>query len=205
MVAPHRILVVDDEPMVTRGCRRTLTEAGYEVDTVATGREGLRRAVEGRFDAVMTDLRLPDLSGMDIVRTVRRERPDVAVIVITGFGSVPSAVEAAKLGVTDYIEKPFTPDQITEAVERALAAKGEAPPRIEADQVREVLTLAVRDPRFSARLLGEGSRVLSGHALGPEARAAIVSGDIAWIEKTCGDLGPEERRWLQHRLEAEVW
>lgn len=206
MVAARKILVVDDEPMVTRGCRRALSEAGYEVDTVATGREGLRRAVSGDFDLVVTDLKLPDLDGMRLVRDLRTQRPEVAVIIITGFGTVPSAVEAVKLGVSDFIEKPFTPQEITDAIARALTgARGEGRPRIQADLVKEVLGLAAKDPSFSQRLRTDGSRVLSGLALTPAAKAAIVSGDIAWIEKECGELTADERVWLESRLEAETW
>ena len=71
--------------------------------------------------------------------------------------------------------------------------------------VRRVLKAASQSERFGQQLLSEGSRVLSGFALSPEAKAAIVSGDIAWIEKTCGELSCEERDWLQRRLEAEAW
>ena len=206
MVATRKILVVDDEPVVARGCRRILTEAGYQVDTAGTGREGLSRAVHEDFDLVMADLRLPDLDGMELVRTLRCRRPQIPVVVITGYGSVPSAVEAVKLGVTDYIEKPFTPDQITEAVGEALKPAGcGAGVRIEGKLVREVLRRAGGDQDFGQRLLNEGSRVLSGMALSPDAKAAIVSGDIAWIEKECGQLTAAERDWLERRLQAEIW
>ena len=206
MVAAQRILVVDDEPAVTKSCRRILAGRDDEIQTTQSGREGLRRALSEHFDLVMADLRMPDLDGMELVRRLRSKRPRTAVIILTGYGSVPSAVEAAKLGVSDYIEKPFTPDEITQAVDRALtpAAKS-ARPRIEADQVRKVLRLAARDRAFAQRLLRQGSRVLSGFALSPPAEAAIVSGDIAWIEKECGELSPEERDWLERRLEAEIW
>jgi len=207
MVQAARILVVDDEPVVTRGCKRVLDEVGYQVDTAATGRDGLNRAVEGQFDLVVTDLRLPDLSGMDLIRALRSRRPETAIVVITGFGTVANAVEAVKLGVSDYLEKPFTPEQITEAVRRAVAPQADVAkrPRIEADLVREVLRRAGQDGELSGRLLAEGSRVLSGYALSPAAKAAIVSGDMAWIEKEIGELSPEERAWLRQRLESEAW
>jgi DNA-binding NtrC family response regulator len=206
MVAAARILVVDDEPLVTKGCRRILADAGYQVDTAATGQEGLNRAFGESFDLVMADLKLPDADGMDLVRALRSERPETRIVIITGYGSVPSAVEAVKLGVSDYIEKPFTPEQVTEAIGRALQEdQGQEKLRIEASLVREVLSLAATDQGFGQRLLAEGSRVLSGFALSTEAKAAIVAGDIAWIEKECGELLPEEREWLERRLEAEAY
>ena len=225
MAEAKRILVVDDEPLVTRGCMRILGEEGYDVSTACTGQEGLSRVFGEYFDLVVTDLRLPDMDGMELVRALKSRRPAVAVVIITGYGSVPSAVEAVKLGALDYIEKPFTPRQIVEVVERALAASegkqragGESSvvtdvigralataesadrPKIEASLVREVLRLAARDPSFGQRLMSEGSHVLSGFALSPPAKAAILSGDIAWIEKRCGELSPDERKWLEQRL-----
>jgi len=210
MSAAPRVLVVDDEPMVTRSCRRVLTEAGYRVDTTASGREGMDRALSEDFDLVMTDLRMPDMDGMDLVRTLKRERPGTAMVIITGYGTVPSAVEATRLGVMDYIEKPFTPERITEAVNRGVAGASEPTEtrpqtRIEATLVKEVLKLAAEDPGFGDSLLTEGSRVLSGYALSLQAKAAIVSGDIAWIEKECGTLSRTERDWLERRLQAEIW
>ena len=206
MVAGRRILVVDDEAIVARSCRRILAAEGDEVQTAETGREGLKRALSEHFDVVMADLRMPDLDGMELVRTLRSERPETAVIVITGYGSVASAVEAAKLGVLDYIEKPFTPAQIREALGHVPAdAEGTGSARIEAELVREVLRLAARDRNFGQRLLYEGSRVLSGYALTSQAKAAIASGDIAWVERECGELSVEERAWLRGRLEAEIW
>lgn len=205
MVASGRVLVVDDEAVVTKGCRRILGDAGYQVDTAATGQEGLSRAMAGSFDLVVTDLRLPDLNGMELVRALRNRRPEIAVLIITGYGSVPNAVEAVKLGVADYIEKPFTPEQITEAVKRAVGVREEDTTRVEADLVREVLQRVARDPSLGERILRKGSRVLSGLALSDEAKAALVSGDIAWVEKECGELTGAERTWLQGRLEAEAW
>lgn len=206
MVAARRILVVDDEPTVTKSCRRILGGRSDHVQTTESGREGLRLALSEHFDLVMADLRMPDLDGMELVRRLRSKRPGTAVIIITGYGSVPSAVEAVKLGVSDYIEKPFTPEEITQAVGHALtAAAGPAKPRIQADQVRQVLRLAARDQSFAQGLLCRGSRVLSGFAFSPSVKAAIVSGDIAWIERECGELSPEERDWLERRLEAEIW
>ena len=206
MLSARRVLVVDDEPVVIKGCRRILAQEGYEVEATESGRDGMNRAFTEPFDLVMTDLRMPDLDGMELVRALRQERPQTAVIVITGYGTVPSAVEATKLGVCDYIEKPFTPEQILRAASRSLGTvQNEPEARIEADLVREVLVKASRDQSFGASLLYHGSRILSGLALSSEAKAAIVSGDIVWIEKECGELSADERDWLMRRLQAEIW
>ncbi len=206
MIATRRVLVVDDEPVVNESCRRVLAARGFDVATTESGRDGLSRAAAQHFDLVITDLKMPDLDGMDLVRRIRNERPGTAVVIITGFGSVPSAVEAIRLGVSDYIEKPFTPSQLTEAVEHALAAAPEEPAaRVEADTVRDILRQASSQPAVARDLLFKPSRVLSGVPLSSEAKAAIACGDVAWAEKECGELSPDERAWLQHRLEAEIW
>ena len=207
MVAPRTVLVVDDEPIVNESCRRILGRAGYEVDTTESGRQGLDRALGRHFDLVITDLKMPDLDGMALVRELRSKRPDTAIVIITGYGTIPSAVLAMSLGVADYIEKPFTPQKLSEAVNQALAAPEQEQPRvrIEAETVKEVLRRASRDPGFGSELLLKPGRVLSGLALSPEAKAAIASGDIAWIEKHYGELTAEERDWLERRLQAEIW
>ena len=163
MVASRRILVVDDEPAIARGCHRILAGAGYEVESAVSGQEGLRRAIEGKFDLVLADLKLPDLDGMELVRVLRIERPDVAVVIITGYRSVDSAMEAVRLGVSDYIEKPFTPDQIIGSIGRALSAVGERDRlRVETSLAQEVLRHAGRDPAFGQKLLADVRRVVSG-------------------------------------------
>ena len=206
MYTERRVLVVDDEPVVTKSCRRVLTEAGYHVDTSESGQEGMSRALAEDFDLVVTDLKMPDLDGMDLVRTLRSARPNTAIVVITGYGTIASAVEATKMGVADYVEKPFTPEEIARAAQRALATSPDsAEPQVEAELVRDVLRAIARGQDMGASMLKAGSRVLSGYALGPEAKAAIVSGDIVWVEKECGPLSSEEREWLQRRLEGEIW
>jgi len=202
----QRILVVDDEPVVTQSCRRVLTAAGYEVDTTESGRDGLNRACAQEFHLVITDLKMPDLDGMNLIRTLRQQRPHTAIVVITGYGTVDSAVKAIRLGVSDYLQKPFTPEELSRAVSVALKeVAGSSSGEINAELVKQVLLRAAGDQSFGVHLLTEGSHVLSGLPLSAETRAAILSGDIVWIEKTCGELSPEERQWLERRLEAELW
>jgi len=120
MIANRRILVVDDEPTVRESCRRIFSERGYDVETAASGREGLEHARRGYFDCALIDLRMPDLDGMEIVRSARTHRSNMAVLIMTGYGAVDTAAEATRLGVSDYVCKPFEPTEIVGAVERAL-------------------------------------------------------------------------------------
>ncbi|UCF06256.1 MAG: response regulator [bacterium] len=119
MIAKPRVLVIDDEPVVVKSCDRVLVENGIEVEGVTSGRDGLDRAESTRFDAILLDLKMPDMNGMEVLRRIKQARPEVTVIIITGFPSVDTAIEAFKLGVFDYVPKPFTPDELVGTVKRA--------------------------------------------------------------------------------------
>jgi len=115
-----RILVVDDEMIVCESCQRILEEEGYEVETALSGKEAFKKMKENPFDIVITDLKMPEIDGMEVLRKFRKEYPDAIVIMITGFGTVQTAVEALKMGAFDYIPKPFTPDEVSIVVKKAL-------------------------------------------------------------------------------------
>jgi len=118
-----RILVIDDEPAIAEGCRLALGERGYAVDIRLSGREGLSAILEGDFDVVLLDLRLPDMSGMAILEEARSRNRSEYFIVMTGYSSVESAVQAMKLGAFDYLAKPFLDDQLVLCVDRAAEKK----------------------------------------------------------------------------------
>jgi len=122
-VAVPRILVVDDEKIVCESCKRILEEEGYEVETALSGREAFERMKENPFDIVITDLKMPGIDGMEVLRTFRKDYPDSIIIMITGFSTVETAVEAMKLGAFDYIPKPFTPDEVAIVVRKAIEKK----------------------------------------------------------------------------------
>jgi len=115
-----RILVIDDEPSVTDALRLVLTELGHHVDSAKTGGEAKELLKGSPYDLVFTDLRLPDASGIDLLTLIKRDTPDTEVIVMTGHGSLDITIEAIKGGAFYYIEKPFTPHQVTTLIQRAL-------------------------------------------------------------------------------------
>ena len=118
-----RILVVDDEPIVCESCKRILDEEGYEVDVAFSGQEAFEKMKRDTYDIVITDLKMPGIDGMEVLKTFRREYPETMVIMITGFSTVETAVEAMKLGAFDYIPKPFTPDEVSLVVKKAIERK----------------------------------------------------------------------------------
>jgi len=115
-----RILLLDDEPNTLRVIALHLERNGYEVVSGKDGREGLERIARERFDLILTDLRMPFVSGMDLLKTLRQQGLQIPVIVLTAYASIESAVEAMKLGAADYIGKPPQLDEITIKVKNAL-------------------------------------------------------------------------------------
>lgn len=116
-----RILVLDDEEIVRVSCKKCLIPEGYDVDVAANGVEGLSMTENNRYDVILTDLKMPDMDGMEFLVKVKERHPDTKVIMITGYSTVEHAVKAMRMGAYNYIEKPFTPDALIEAVKEAMA------------------------------------------------------------------------------------
>jgi len=119
----HNLLVVDDEAVIREGMRRILASQGYHVETSASGRTAIEKIQEQDFDVVITDLKMPGMDGIEVLKTIRILQPEVPVIIITGYSTVDTAVEAMKNGAFDYIAKPFTSDLIIEKVQKAINHK----------------------------------------------------------------------------------
>ncbi len=115
-----RILVIDDEPSVTDALRLVLAELGHHVDAAQSGADAKELLKGAPYDLVFTDLRLPDASGIDLLALIKSDTPNTEVILMTAHGSVDITIDAIKRGAFYYIEKPFTPQQVTALVERAL-------------------------------------------------------------------------------------
>ncbi len=115
-----RILVIDDEPSVTDALSMILSEMGHDVAAAKSGAEAREFLKGSPYDLVFTDLRLPDASGIDLLTLIKSDTPSTEVIVMTAHGSLDITIEAIKRGAFYYIEKPFTPHQVTTLVERAL-------------------------------------------------------------------------------------
>jgi len=204
-----KALVIDDEQVVLDSVSKILTDEDYKVDVSLSGREGLNQAIQKEYDIVLTDIRMPDIGGMRVLRDIKRAKPALPVVMITGYASVRSSVQAMKLGAADYVEKPFTPDQLIKAVASALdIAATQAPEEqalIHKEEMITILERAASDSEFIAKLLYEGADALEEYDLtGPE-KLALLTGDIEWIEKHMGPLKPNQKLWLEQRLSAEIW
>ena len=125
MLKNANILIVDDDAGVTDLLSVGLEESeGFHCSAVSTGERALEKLSSGDIDLMLLDLRLPGISGMDVLTKAKRAHPDTLVIVITGIGDVQTAVEAMKLGATDYITKPFDIPTIASSIESALQEVG---------------------------------------------------------------------------------
>src|SRR5688572_9459085 len=118
------ILVVEDDAAMRDLLVEELSDAGFAVESASGGRSGVERARQGGIDVVVSDLRMPDLDGFDLLRDIKASESSPHVVVITAFGSIDTAIKAMKLGAYDYITKPFEVEALVLAVERALTERG---------------------------------------------------------------------------------
>lgn len=119
----EKILVVDDEENISQSVRKILSRKGYAVDNAKSVEEAVNKIQSTSFDLVITDLMMPKTNGMELLQIIRDYYPDLAVIMITGYASIESAVKATKLGAEGYLPKPFTPDELMEIAQKALQNK----------------------------------------------------------------------------------
>lgn len=115
-----KIICVDDEPIILDSFRKILVLDGYSVDTVENGREALQLLKTHHYDFLFTDLKMPIMDGVEVTKATKTLRPDIDVVIITGFASVETAVETMKYGAVDYIQKPFTEDELLDFTSKAL-------------------------------------------------------------------------------------
>ena len=205
----RRVLVIDDEQIVLDSVAKVLLAENCEVDLTTSARQGLEWTVQRDYDLVLTDIRMPEIGGMRVLRDIKRAKPGLPVVIITGFATVQSAVQAMKLGAADYLEKPFTPEELLDAValalDVALAQEPEEQDLVHKEAVLRVLERAAVDNQFVTDLYLHGADALEEYRLtGPEM-LALLTGDIVWVEKHLGPLTEVQQRWFEHRLSAEIW
>ena len=120
------ILIVDDEKNIRLALSMSLEKLNIPVETAASGEEALERLEQGGYGLMLLDLRMPGIDGMEVLRQVSQQRPELKVIIITAYGSIDLAVEAMKLGAVDFLQKPFDTAQVREMVSRILKRGGES-------------------------------------------------------------------------------
>lgn len=116
----HDILVIEDEVAVNNNIRKILAKKGYQVDQAVTKEEALQKIEQTSYKLVLLDLKIPGVKGLELLRAIREKRPESMVIIITGYASIETAKETARLGAVAYLPKPFTPTEIREVTESAV-------------------------------------------------------------------------------------
>lgn len=119
-MAQTQIMIIDDEPIVGKRLKQALEKSGYAVETFQTGATALNRLAEKEFDIVVTDVRMDEIDGLDILNRVNQQWPKTKVIIITGYATIEVARQALAKGAFDFVAKPFKPDELREVIQRAV-------------------------------------------------------------------------------------
>ncbi|MCD6397800.1 MAG: response regulator [Spirochaetaceae bacterium] len=204
-----KLLVIDDEQIVLDSVKRILSKESYNLTLTTKSREGLKLALSEDFDLILTDIKMPEIGGMRVLRDIKREKPETPVVILTGYATVQSAVGAMKLGASDYLEKPFLPDVLLRTIEKVISKASNNDPEpqemLHHEEILKILDRTDKDNDFVANLFYYGSEALEEYNLTSAERLAILTGDIKWLEKNIGELKPAHKRWLEQRLSAEIW
>ena len=115
-----KILVVDDDAIVVKSCRRILEAEGFEVTTVPSADEGLEKIKYYDFDLLLMDVKMPKHDGLFLMREIKKHWPDIPIIVMSGYPTPETIADVLKLGATQFIPKPFRPDELTKSVRQVL-------------------------------------------------------------------------------------
>jgi CheY-like chemotaxis protein/glycine cleavage system H lipoate-binding protein len=177
-----RILCVDDEDIVLDSFRKILVLDGYSVDTVQTGPEALGLIQTHHYEFVFTDLRMPVMDGVEVVKSVKHMRPDIDVIIITGYATVETAVECMKYGAMDYVQKPFTEDELRAFVKQALVKRQDRIERQLKPTIRLTHTTEPDAARAGEFSIPGGVLISRGHcwvSLSPDGSVKVGMDDFA--------------------------
>lgn len=203
-----RVLIMEDDKNIAKGLAMVLSDENYSVKVVNDGQSAIDAFKEEDFDLLIADIRLPDMNGMDVIKQVRKHTPNTKIIVITGYVSTSLAVDAMHTGVTDFLPKPFSENQILKSVHETLKAhaKGEGDALvhsisatdnlIQKKEVLHVLNRTNEDQLFCHDLSKKGVEALAEYALSDEAKEAIVRGDLDWINTHIGELTQKQLQYV---------
>lgn len=121
MAEKNRILIVDDEDALRTILSSELVGAGYEIATAADGEEGVAEVKNRKFDLVLLDIHMPKLDGFEVLKFIKKEHPEVKVIMLTGFADLKNAIESKKYGAEDFVSKPYDLVDLLTTIERVLS------------------------------------------------------------------------------------
>jgi DNA-binding response OmpR family regulator len=204
---PNKILVVDDSPQISKALSDLLSASGYSVRTAPSAERALQILETATFDLIITDLKMTGMTGIDLAKQVLQKAPGLPVVILTGFGDMDSVINALRLGVADYLKKPFSIDEVMSVVEREITkSKGRAaapvsakptekPPRLyifgqrDLEQIEAVLSrLRAQATAESAMLVEQAGYVIAAKGMSSGADVEPLSNLIASSRSTSATL-----------------
>jgi len=180
-----RILILDDDPVVTLSCKRILGAEGYSISTVDKGEAALNKLVKEDFDLFISDVMLPDISGMEVLKEARIAKPQTDVVIITGYPRLEDAKEASRLGARQYLEKPFTPDFMLNVAKKVFDKRGWILRQAFIDEFRDsVVSLREQDNPIIFYKEGTWARPAKDGLweIGCDLRYWILSGALTYVD-----------------------
>jgi electron transfer flavoprotein beta subunit len=204
----QKLLIVDDEDVVCQSCIRILSPHDFETEAYTDPHKGLRQAIENDYDAILVDIKMPQMDGIEFLRALRRVKPDVPVLIMTGYASVGNAAEAVRLRASDFVTKPFTPDEMLSAVRKMIQKAAEGKPGPDS-----VWTAAGHEPAAGRRLLGERRlHVVVCVKMVPDTTQVkidpvtntLIRKDVPFITNPFDTRAVEEALRVKDRYEAHV-
>ena len=180
-----RILVLDDDPIVTLSCKRILGAEGYSISTVDRGEDALNRLAKEDFDLLISDVKLPGMNGIEVLKEARVIKPKTDVVIITGYPTLEDAQQSSKLGAAEYIEKPFTPDFMLNVAKKVFDTKGWILRQAFIDDFRDFVS-PLRDQENPVIFYKEGTWARPTKdglwEVGCDLRYWMLAGDLMYVE-----------------------
>ncbi|MFA4828999.1 MAG: response regulator [Thermodesulfovibrionales bacterium] len=180
-----KILVLDDDPVVTLSCKRILGAEGYNIITVDRGEDAIKRISNEEFDLLISDIRLPDVNGITVLKESKIIQPKLDVVIITGYPTLEDAKESVRLGAFEYIEKPFTPDFMMNVAGKIFDQRGWILRKAFIDEFRNDI-VSLRDTQNPVIFYKEGTwarPIKDGlWEVGFDIRYWLLSGQLMYID-----------------------
>lgn len=183
-----RVLIIDDEQVVLESCTEILLDQPYEIATATNGARGLELVEEYGPDLVFVDLKMPGLSGLEVLEAINRDDPTVVTVVITGYATIDSAIEAMKSGAYDFMPKPFTPDQFRVITARSLEKR---------KLVLETIAL-----RREKEMLRENFAAIVSHEL--KSPLSAVQQNLFVMEHQLSSVASEDQQQQLERMKTRI-
>jgi CheY-like chemotaxis protein len=180
-----KILILDDDPVVNLSCKRILGAEGYSISTVERGEDALNKLTKEEFDLFISDVMLPDISGMEVLKEARVIKPQTDVVIITGYPRLEDAKEASRLGAQQYLEKPFTPDFMINVAKKVFDKRGWILRQAFIDEFRDSV-VSLREQENPVIFYKEGTWARPTKdgtwEIGCDLRYWMLSGNLMYVE-----------------------